>query len=239
MGLDTHLDEIVAALREKAETFIFIRMIQGDEDSEIIAALVEQLHMHPHLAAALVAKLREGYEKVAAARNEMTIFTFSKVIKGDKDRKIIAALVEKWDMPLVLAAVLVMTARKEYAKVAPSRREIMNFIFAKMLYADHPEIISALVEYWDMHPALAGALVAAAIEKDRKRDAAIAARAPGVEWIVGGCFVIVCALILTGVSYLAAAFLDIHWLIFTGVFIAGLLAILRGIFVLLFGETKL
>lgn len=215
-------------------------MIEGDEDSQIIAALVEQRDMSPSLAAALVAKVRESHTKVAANREEIMVSIFSRVINRERDRKIIAALVEKWGMPPVLAAGFVMMARKEYAKVAPVRRKISRFIFVRRYEWDsYPEIAAALVEQWDIHPAMAVAWVTAAREVDRKWDAAIAARAPGVKWIVGGCLLIVLALILTGVSYLAAAFLDIHWLIFTGAFIAGLLALLRGIFVLLFGEARL
>ena len=92
-------------------------MDQGDEDSQIIAALVEQRDRPPSLAATLVAKMRERHAKVAADREKIMIFIISRVIKGEGDPKIIAALTEQWDVPSPMAAILIMLARKKYAEV--------------------------------------------------------------------------------------------------------------------------
>jgi len=222
--------------QEEIETFVFLRMDQGDEDSQIIVALVEQRHMSPSLAATLVAKMRECHTEVATDREKIMIFITSRVIKGERDRQIIAALTEQWDIPSPMAAILIMIARKKYAEV---EKKIMKFIFSRLREGDdYDEIGGALIRQWNIPPVLALALVERVWESNLKVDAAIAARVPGLGMIASGIGLIILALILTGVSFFAAAFLDIHWLIFTGLFIAGLLALLRGIFVLLFGGER-
>lgn len=235
MSHGIHIPEHLTT-QEEIETFTFLRMDQGDEDSQIIAALVEQRDRPPSLAATLVAKMRERHAKVAADREKIMIFIISRVIKGEGDPKIIAALTEQWDVPSPMAAILIMLARKKYAEV---EKKIMKFIFSRLREGDdYDEIGGALIRQWNIPPVLAIALVERVWESNLKVDAAIATRVPGLRMIASGIGLIILALILTGVSFFAAAFLDIHWLIFTGLFIAGLLALLRGIFVLLFGGER-